>query len=364
MILSKLIVLLQVAIVLPGINIVAQTNTNKPGIPPTSGTIVNEKFVSAVLRENRIGLDPNRNIKVYLPPGYAGSGKSYPVVYYCHNAFWSAERLFESGRLVTLLERAFVNGIVKEFILVAADYSGPTTGCIFENSTTSGRWLDFTVNDLVPFIDKKFRTIDNRESRAVVGDFFGGRGALKLAMVHADIFSIVYALHPVATGTGDIPWTYINLDWKKILQAKSLSEISNGGERLFISFCQAYLPNANRPPFYCDFFMEMENGLPTYNVENSRKLKQGFLLDESLNEAYKNLSSMRGIAFDWGRFDETRAHVESNREFSRKLQDLGIEHEAEEYAGNPWNKNLIDNGRFYARVLPFLSSHLVFETGK
>ena len=86
-----------------------------------------------------------------------------------------------------------------------------------------------------------------------------------------------------------------------------------------------------------------------------------FLLDQTLNESEKNLRSMRGIAFDWGRFDETRAHVVSNRDFSRKLQDLGIEHEAEEYAGNPFDKNWTDNGRFFSRVLPFLERYLIFK---
>ena len=53
------------------------------------GTVVTEHLLSARLRETRTGLDPNRAIMVYLPPGYAGSGKSYPVVYYFHSLFWS-----------------------------------------------------------------------------------------------------------------------------------------------------------------------------------------------------------------------------------------------------------------------------------
>lgn len=277
----------------------------------------------------------------------------YPVVYYCHNIFWSAEKLFEDGRLVSLLERGFANGVVNEFILVAADYSTPTTGSVYENSPTTGRWLDFTVKELVPFIDSKFRTIKNRESRALIGDLMGGRGALKLAMVNPDVFSVVYALHPVATGTGDIPWPYVNIDWKKIHQAKSFDDINDGRTMLFVTFCQAFLPNPNRPPFYCNFFMEIENGEPKLNVANAIKMEGAFLLDETLNEFEKNLRSMRGIGFDWGRFDETRAHVESNRDFSRKLQDLGIEHEAEEYAGNTYDKNWIDTDDFILVCFPF-----------
>lgn len=326
------------------------------------GTVLTERLTSSVLQENRIGLDANRGIKVYLPPGYAASGKSYPVVYYLHNTYWSPDQMFQDGNLVKLIERGLANGVVKEFIFVAADYSTPTTGSVYENSPVSGRWLDFTIREVVPFIDSRFRTLRRRDSRAVVGDFFGGRGALKLAMSSSEVFSVAYALHPVATGTGTIPWPSVEIDWKKLYQAKSFAEVGTDGRtRLFVTISQGFLPNLDRPPFYCDFFMEPENGEPRLHVENTMKLKAGFLLEETLDDSAANLRSMRGLAFDWGRFDVTQGHVYANRQFSRKIEDLGIEHEAEEYRGNPWNRTWTENGRFYARVLPFLARHLVFE---
>jgi enterochelin esterase-like enzyme len=322
------------------------------------GTLITEHLASSILQENRIGLDPNRSIKVYLPPGYAGSHKSYPVVYYFHNTYWSPEKMFADGQLAKLLDRGFANRIVNGFIFVAADYSTPTTGSIYENSPVSGRWLDFTTQELVPFIDSRFRTEHTRESRAAVGDFFGGRGALKLGMTASNVFSIVYALHPVATGTGAIPWASVQIDWQKLYRAKSFTDVGDDGRtRLFVTIHQAFLPNLQRPPFYCDFFMEPENGEPKLNVENIGKMKRGFLLDETLDESAANLRALRGLAFDWGRFDTTQAHVQSNREFSRKLEDLGIEHEAEEYRGGPWDRLWTDDGRFYTRVLPFLARY-------
>jgi S-formylglutathione hydrolase FrmB len=325
------------------------------------GTLVTEQLTSSILEQNRIGLDTTRNIKVFLPPGYADSRKSYPVVYFLHNTGWSPDKMFQEGHVVKLLERGFAKQIVKEFIFVVADYTTPTTGSIYENSPVSGRWLDFTVDEIVPFIDRRFRTLPHRNSRAVVGDFFGGRGALKLAMTHADVFSVAYAMHPVATGNGSSPWASLGIDWPKIHQAKSFADLgSDGRTRLFVTISQAFLPNLDRPPFYCDFFMEMQDGRPTLHVDNTRKTKAGFHLEETLNKSAANLRTMRGLAFDWGRFDPVYAHVESNRTFSRLLEDLGVEHEAEEYRGGPWDRLWTDDGRFYARVLPFLARHLVF----
>jgi hypothetical protein len=53
--------------------------------------------------------------------------------------------------------------------------------------------------------------------------------------------------------------------------------------------------------------------------------------------------------------------VLSNQAFSRRLEDLGIEHEAEEYRGDPWNRTWTPDGRFYTRLLPFMARHLAFE---
>jgi hypothetical protein len=351
-----------IAIIATSVTAQSKMKANHPRT--VHGTVVTEVLPSSILRDNLIGLDPNRSIKVYLPPGYSGSDRSYPVIYYCHTNSSSPEQMFADGNLVKLLERGFEKGVVEEFIFVAPSYTTPLGGSLFENSSTSGRWLDFTVSELVPFIDSKFRTLRHRDSRGLAGDFMGARGALKLAMVHSNIFSVVYAMHPVAAGIGQLPWASNPVDWKKMHQAKTFAELPIGREQIFVMMAQALLPNPDRPPFYCDFWVELENGEPKLHPSNTRKAQAGWHLEEALDKSATNLRTMHGIAFDWGRFDPTQAHVYSNEAFSKKLEDLGIEHEAEEYRGDPWNKLWTDDGRFYTRVLPFFNKHLVFEEKK
>jgi S-formylglutathione hydrolase FrmB len=329
--------------------------------PPATVSIVDEVFASTILAQNRIGLDPERRAKVYLPPGYATSGRRYPVVYFLHNAWWSPRQMAEDGRVRRLLERGFAEGTTGGFILVAADFTGPTTGSLYENSPVSGRWLDYAVEEVVPLIDRRYRTLARRESRAVVGDFFGGRGALKLAMVHADVFSVAYAMHPVATGTGDIPWLSLEIDWPRMHAAGSFAELGGlGRTQIFWAIHQAFAPDLSRPPCHCNFYVEMKEGKTHYDPDRVQAMQHAFLLDETLAESAGNLRTLRGLALDWGRFDTTQAHVTSNREFSRKLEDLGIEHEAEEYRGGPFDRAFTDDGRFASRVLPFLQKHLEF----
>ena len=325
------------------------------------GSVITEAIRSSVLVDNLIGIDPNRDIHIYLPPGYTSSGKSYPVVYYLHNFWWSPGQLFSENQVPRHLDRAFGAGLAKQFILVAADYRMPTTTSLYENSPVNGRWIDFTTQELVPFIDSRFRTIAHRNSRAVIGDFFGARGALRFAMRHPEVFSVAYAMHPVATSGGQLPWSHVQIDWSRLHAAKSFADLEGDGRaQIFVTVSQAFLPNPNRPPFYCDFFTEMENGVPKTHLENLRTSQKGFHLDESLDEYAANLRQMRGLGIEWGRYDPTFAHVQSNRLFSRLLDDRGIEHEAEEFRGGVWDKTWTDDGRFYTRVIPFLARHLEF----
>ena len=354
--------ILRTALWMAGLLVTAPSWARAPAGEPPRGAVVDVPFVSTVLRDNRIGLNPERGIKVVLPPGYAKSQRRYPVVYFLHNAWWSPRQMFEDGRAQRLIERGFAEGVVKEFIFVVADYTGPTTGSLYENSPVSGRWIDYTVDEVVPLIDAKYRTLARRESRAVVGDFFGGRGALKLAMVKADVFSVAYAMHPVATGAGDIPWSSLEIDWPRIHAAKSFGELGGlGRTQIFWAIHQAFAPNVAKPPCFCDFYTEMKDGKAAYNPGRALAMQETFLLDESLMESAAALRTMRGLALDWGRFDTTQAHVISNRQFSRKLEDLGVEHEAEEYRGDPWNRTWTEGGRFAKRVLPFLEKNLATE---
>ena len=127
-----------------------------------------------------------------------------------------------------------------------------------------------------------------------------------------------------------------------------------------IAICKAFLPNASKPPFYCDFFFDLDGESPKLNPAKVQQAKNGFLLSETLYESAGNLRSLRALAFDWGRFDQTEAHVFSNQAFSRTLTDLDVKHEAEEYNGAPFDKTWLDDGRFYTRVIPFLQRHLKF----
>ena len=126
---------------------------------------------------------------IALPPGYdAGAGR-FPVLYYLHGLFehdrsWS-ER---SGRQTW--ESLMTQGKIGKFIVVM-----PEGGKSFYVNSFDGheRYEDFMIQEFIPAIDRKYRTLASREARGISGVSMGGFGALHLAMQHPDVFGAASA---------------------------------------------------------------------------------------------------------------------------------------------------------------------------
>lgn len=329
----------------------------------TAWSIERFELESTALVENKVELRTQRNIMVWLPPSYKGGDKRYPVIHYLHNANWSNQQMAEVERIHETFERALQRGVIKEFIFVVGDYT--TThgaGTFFGNNAVVGRWEDHIVDELVPAIDKRYRTIAVKDSRAISGDFFGGYGALRIAMHHPQVFSSVYAMHPVGTGTGD---QLVNRlpNWELLNKVKSYTDLADasGYEEVFLMMAQSFLPNQSKPPFYADWMVELQGDKLVPNPLNIEKLRQNFTFSRYMMGHVEKLKQLEAIGFDWGRLDQNTAHITGNRKLSKALNDLEIPHLAEEYNGDQWSDKWIPFGRVENDMLPFFQRHLQFE---
>ncbi len=113
---------------------------------------------------------------LYLPPGYAGSDKRFPVVYYLHGM---TDCESTHPQLFTILDHAIRAGEVPPMILV---YSMCGRNSFYTDSP-DGEVMGETVfiKELIPHIDRTAQTVAAREGRAVLGWSMGGHGALKFA---------------------------------------------------------------------------------------------------------------------------------------------------------------------------------------
>ena len=121
---------------------------------------------------------------VALPPGYDSGSERYPVLYYLHGLF-EHENSWTSHSGQHTWEDLMSQGKIGKFIIIM-----PDGGKSFYVNSFDGheRYEDFFIQELVPAIDQKYRTIANRQARGITGTSMGGFGALHLGMRHSDIF--------------------------------------------------------------------------------------------------------------------------------------------------------------------------------
>lgn len=316
---------------------------------------------SKALVENKLDLDLNREIWVWLPPGYAESNKDYPVIYYIHNYGWSAPQMHEIEPVADTFQRALQRGNTKEFIFVVGDFRATKTpGTFCGNNRVVGNWWDYVATELVDSTDKRYRTLSSPQSRGLTGDYVGGYCAMRVAMERPRVFSSVYAIHPVATGQGDTTMHTIP-DWGILNTAQSYKDLDkvDGFTRAFLLMAQSHAPNLNKPPFFADFMMTMADGELALQADTITKIREQFLLANLVPKKIEELKQLTALSFDWGRDDPVRGHVEGNRTFTKILSEYGIAHEAEEHRGNEWSEKWRPYGRVEDRVLPFFDRYLV-----
>jgi enterochelin esterase-like enzyme len=323
--------------------------------------LVDRELQSDKFTGNKVGTSAVRKLVVYLPAGYDSSSKRYAVIYFLPSPFENYRALFDQRDAQGSFDRAIAARVIDKFILVSVDMTTPLGSSWYVNSPVTGNWEDFMIQNLVPYIDANFRTLPNRDSRGIAGDFMGGYGAIRFGMRHPDVFGSVYALHPVGTGSGLLTM-YSRPNWDLLANAKSLDDVKKDGlSTLFIAIFQAHLPNPGKPPLYIDLQAHQAGDQLVIDSKVTERLRNNFFLESMIPQYADNLKSLRGFKFDWARNDGNQDHVYANQALTHKLDEFGIPHEAEEYNGL-WGHGVWgDNGRIYTEVLPFFGRHLIFD---
>lgn len=330
-----------------------------------SGKVVYDRLYSPAL-ENPGGENPIRRVSVYLPPDYDKSTTNYPVIYYLHGITQRDSTLIAKRKIDKILDKAIATGTIKPVIFVMCDQYTLYRGSFYTNSTLTGNWSDFTAKDLVSYVDSKYRTIQNNESRGIAGHSMGGHGAIKLGMLFPDVFSNVYALSPYVLGL-EKDYGIEGVIWKVVQNIKTREELLKGGGGIpklninaIVAIGRAFSPNPNKTPFYAD--------LPFSYIGDSLIVHKKVLdlwnknLPNEMVESYAdNLKKLKAIKLDWGREDFFTHIPPTSWAFSQKLKENGIKHFAEEYNGSHMDKIYTGDGRFCNDMLPFFNTYLKFE---
>ena len=294
-----------IPIVLLGLSILFSAHTTLAQRP--RGTVVRTTLTSPSLESNPLGDPATRQARVYLPPSYDTSTKRYPVLYYLHGASGDENRFFSFGGS-GIANQLIADGHIEEMIVVGVDATGGQPVTSYVNSVLNGNYRDYIVEELVQHIDTEFRTIPNRDSRAVFGASMGGFGAYIYAMTESDVFGATYSMSsgfhsfsrsdgfPVLSGEKASFPGYPSMG-TQLLQIQEPSDIQRNMPGLIYAWASAFSPNLDNPPFRVDLPFELPSLEVIPEVRDQWYTYDAFVL---LEQHAKDLSSLRGFAFDVG----------------------------------------------------------------
>lgn len=161
-----------------------------------------------------------RHALVYLPPSYEAQAKQrFPVLYLQHGGGEDETGWIRQGRANFILDNLLAAGKCKPMIIVMAygyarragqpapAVTGPPTSAdrmkAMQEMTAAFR--DDVTQALIPFVDKTYRTIPDREHRAMAGLSMGGMQTFQITLTHLDLFTYIGGFSGAGGGMGTSP---------------------------------------------------------------------------------------------------------------------------------------------------------------
>lgn len=142
-------------------------------------------------------LESKRAYTVFLPKNfYKDKSKRYPILYLLHgmwenNAVWATR-----GHLKDVMDRLVASGEASEMIIITPDAGGGDPN-IYQNGyfdMPGWNYETFFYTEFLPYVEKKYQVIGDKQHRAIAGLSMGGGGAASYGQRHSNMFCAVYAM--------------------------------------------------------------------------------------------------------------------------------------------------------------------------
>lgn len=153
-----------------------------------------------------------RTLWIYTPPGYDGNAERYPVFYLLHGSGNTDSSWFLTGRENTIIDNLIADGKAKPMIIVnplGYARTGIGTGPDQTLNTAAGGagfWFEREMlQDIIPYVDGKFRTLADADHRALGGLSMGGGHTIQIGFPNLDTF---HSLVIMSYGAANTDRTY------------------------------------------------------------------------------------------------------------------------------------------------------------
>ena len=155
-----------------------------------AGEVLRDSLPSAALKGEL-------RFSVYLPDGYRTGTERHPVLYLLHAAEGNETEWTRSGGAAEMLDSLIASGWIRPYVVVMPS-AGPRSWWIDGAAVKAETAL---VQELIPYVEGKYRVATERSARAVAGASMGGFGSLNLALRYPDRFCGAALFSPAAYAT-------------------------------------------------------------------------------------------------------------------------------------------------------------------
>ena len=187
----------------------------------TASTFVvqGQPLLRSIVRERKLNsklMAREMPYKVVVPEGYDGNNsKRYPVIYLLHGL---------GGNYANWTDKTKLAGYSQNYQYIIVTPEG-NNGWYTDSATVpNDKYESYLVQELIPEIDSKFRTLANRENRVIAGLSMGGYGALKFGLKYPDKFALAGSFSGALGAAG---WTLKGLEENNIRSGSLFDSIKS-----------------------------------------------------------------------------------------------------------------------------------------
>lgn len=153
-------------------------------------------------------LGVEREYAIYLPPGYDKNvNKKYPVLYLLHGGGGAHTDWAKAGHLQGIANQLIASGDACEMIVVCPE-AGKNLMTYF--NSPEWRYQDYFFEELIPYIDANYRTVPDKQHRAVSGLSMGGGATIAYAATHPELFAAAYSMSGYLYRHSNLFWINFN----------------------------------------------------------------------------------------------------------------------------------------------------------
>jgi S-formylglutathione hydrolase FrmB len=122
---------------------------------------------------------------IALPDSYYKSKKDFPVLYLLHGGFGHY-----NDWLLKTPDKMLVRNLADQYNMIIVMPEGEIFSYYMDSPVdTNSKFETYTVKEVIPFIDSKYRTVKEKKGRVITGLSMGGYGSLYLSTRHPDLFA-------------------------------------------------------------------------------------------------------------------------------------------------------------------------------